>query len=283
MTQIQGQGGAQRRQHQRRALHLSDPHGGRHPALPRGAGPGRRRPAAAPRAHARPRAAVQRAVRRHVHGADRSPRRDGEDLRPAVRRQADEQDLAQFRRRDLDARRPCRLGQAHQGRGHRRRPRDPLRPGVQARGRQPADHSLSALCRDDLDALTEHFAGKGYGDLKAEVADVVTSVLGPFRQRTLELLDDPAELDRILADGALQASEVAERTLVDVYDKVGLCGQAGMNDPVHPRTIGVAIPIPDPGARSCRRTARSSATRSPRRSPRVACTQPLVDADELPR
>ena len=80
----------------------------------------------------------------------------------------------------------------------------------------------SALSGESLDALTEHFAGKGYGDLKAEVADVVTSVLGPFRQRTLELLDDPAELDRILADGALQASEVAERTLVDVYDKVGL-------------------------------------------------------------
>ena len=44
----------------------------------------------------------------------------------------------------------------------------------------------------------------------------------PVRARVLELLDDPAELDRILAANAARADEVADATLDDVYDKVGL-------------------------------------------------------------
>jgi tryptophanyl-tRNA synthetase len=42
------------------------------------------------------------------------------------------------------------------------------------------------------------------------------------RQRALELLDDPAELDRVLAANAAKAEDVANRTLNDVYDRVGL-------------------------------------------------------------
>ena len=42
------------------------------------------------------------------------------------------------------------------------------------------------------------------------------------RERALELLADPAELDRVLASNADRAAEVAERTLGDVYDKIGL-------------------------------------------------------------
>ena len=45
---------------------------------------------------------------------------------------------------------------------------------------------------------------------------------GPVRARALELLDDQAELDRVLAANADRAAEVADRTLADVYDKVGL-------------------------------------------------------------
>jgi tryptophanyl-tRNA synthetase len=36
------------------------------------------------------------------------------------------------------------------------------------------------------------------------------------------MLDDPAELDRVLASNAAKADEVADRTLGDVYDRVGL-------------------------------------------------------------
>ena len=66
-----------------------------------------------------------------------------------------------------------------------------------------------------------HFAGKGYGDLKADVAEAVVEVFAPIRERTHELLSDPAELDRLLASGAERAQEIAHTTLSRVYDAVG--------------------------------------------------------------
>ncbi len=44
----------------------------------------------------------------------------------------------------------------------------------------------------------------------------------PVRERALELLDDPAELDRVLAVTRGKAASVAEKTLSDVYDRIGL-------------------------------------------------------------
>jgi tryptophanyl-tRNA synthetase len=80
----------------------------------------------------------------------------------------------------------------------------------------------SALSGRSIAELEVDFEGKGYGDLKTEVADVVVEELRPFRERALALLDDPAELDRILAEGADRARPVAAQTLTEVYDRVGL-------------------------------------------------------------
>ncbi|ROP60340.1 tryptophan--tRNA ligase [Curtobacterium sp. ZW137] len=80
---------------------------------------------------------------------------------------------------------------------------------------------LSAFTRTPVTTLETSFAGKGYGDLKGEVADAVVAELEPVRARTLELLDDPAELDRLLAVGADRASAIAEDTLARVYDRIG--------------------------------------------------------------
>ena len=66
-----------------------------------------------------------------------------------------------------------------------------------------------------------HFADSGYGDLKTQVAEAVVEVFGPIRERTNELLADPAELDRLLATGAAAAAKRAEATLKRVYDAVG--------------------------------------------------------------
>jgi tryptophanyl-tRNA synthetase len=79
----------------------------------------------------------------------------------------------------------------------------------------------SAISGESIDALVAHFDGKGYGDLKGEVADVVLSVVEPIRNRANELLADPAELDRLLAKGAAKASELSEKTLATVYERVG--------------------------------------------------------------
>ena len=80
----------------------------------------------------------------------------------------------------------------------------------------------SALSGTPVATLEQTYAGRGYGDLKKDVAEVVLDAVGPFRERTLELMADPAELDRILADGADRASEIAEATVRRVYDRVGL-------------------------------------------------------------
>jgi tryptophanyl-tRNA synthetase len=82
----------------------------------------------------------------------------------------------------------------------------------------------SALSGQSIADLEGHFADSGYGDLKKEVADVVTEALTPIRQRTHELLDDPAELQRVLAAGAARAREVASRTVAQVYERVGFLG-----------------------------------------------------------
>jgi tryptophanyl-tRNA synthetase len=79
----------------------------------------------------------------------------------------------------------------------------------------------AALTGDSVDALVEKYAGRGYGDFKGDLADVVVELVTPFRARTMELLDDPAQLDDILRRGAERANEVAERTLEDVYERVG--------------------------------------------------------------
>ena len=69
--------------------------------------------------------------------------------------------------------------------------------------------------------LEAEYAGRGYGDLKKDLAEIVVERVAPIRDRTLELMQDPAELDRLLAIGADKASERAERTLSTVYERVG--------------------------------------------------------------
>jgi tryptophanyl-tRNA synthetase len=79
----------------------------------------------------------------------------------------------------------------------------------------------SALTGRKISELEGDYAGKGYGDLKKEVATIVGDFVSPLRARVTEYLDDPAELDRLLAEGANRATQVASPTLADVYDKIG--------------------------------------------------------------
>ncbi|WP_316523735.1 tryptophan--tRNA ligase [Kitasatospora brasiliensis] len=79
----------------------------------------------------------------------------------------------------------------------------------------------SALSGQSIDQLVEHFEGKMYGALKTELAELFTDWVTPFQERTRMFLDDPAELDRVLANGAEKAREVASRTLESVYDRIG--------------------------------------------------------------
>jgi tryptophanyl-tRNA synthetase len=79
----------------------------------------------------------------------------------------------------------------------------------------------SALTGDSVETLEQRYAGRGYGDLKTDLAKVVVDFVTPFRERTFGILADGDRVDAVLADGAARARVVAERTLADVYDRVG--------------------------------------------------------------
>ena len=70
--------------------------------------------------------------------------------------------------------------------------------------------------------LERAFAGKGYGDLKKDVADVVVAAIEPFQARMSELMGDPAELDRIITEGSAKARAVAAVVLGRLRDSLGL-------------------------------------------------------------
>ncbi|MEN9542775.1 MAG: hypothetical protein RL239_428 [Actinomycetota bacterium] len=80
----------------------------------------------------------------------------------------------------------------------------------------------SAISGKSISDLENEFAGKGYGDFKAAVAEVVTDFFAPVRERTQELLADEAALLQLLAVGSQKAREVAAKTLAQTYSALGL-------------------------------------------------------------
>jgi len=80
----------------------------------------------------------------------------------------------------------------------------------------------SVLAGVSVQSLEDEYAGRGYGDLKKGLVEVVAGTFDPIRARVQELLADPAELDRLLAVNAEAAASVANETLAVVYDRVGL-------------------------------------------------------------
>ncbi|WP_326549466.1 tryptophan--tRNA ligase [Micromonospora sp. NBC_01813] len=85
----------------------------------------------------------------------------------------------------------------------------------------------AALTGRTLDELTAAYQGKGYGDLKKDLAEVVVEFVRPIQERTRGYLDDPAQLDKILAIGGEKARAVAAATLAAVYERVGFLPPAG--------------------------------------------------------
>ena len=70
------------------------------------------------------------------------------------------------------------------------------------------------------DECVAHFAGKGYGQLKSELAEATIEFLRPFQKRVKEY--DDATLNIILRSGAEKARTIASVTLADIYTKTGI-------------------------------------------------------------
>ncbi len=80
---------------------------------------------------------------------------------------------------------------------------------------------FSALSQRSVPDLEAAYFGRGYGELKSDLAELIVEVLGPMAQRARQYLKDTAQLDAVLADGAAKARTVAAGTLAAVYDRVG--------------------------------------------------------------
>ena len=80
-----------------------------------------------------------------------------------------------------------------------------------------------AVTGKDRDAVEADFAAaRGYGDLKVGVAEVVIETLRPIQTHYRELMDDAAELDRLLAYGAEQARAVSQPKVDEMKRIMGL-------------------------------------------------------------
>ncbi|MGI5214326.1 tryptophan--tRNA ligase [Plantactinospora sp. CA-290183] len=84
----------------------------------------------------------------------------------------------------------------------------------------------AALTGRSVEELVAAYAGKGYGDLKKDLAEVVVEFVRPIQQRTRGYLDDPAQLDKLLAVGAEKARTVASVTLRAAYERIGFLAGA---------------------------------------------------------
>lgn len=79
----------------------------------------------------------------------------------------------------------------------------------------------SAFTGKDYAAIEREFDGKGYGDFKLAVAEVVKDTFLPIQEEYRRLLNDKAYVDEVLCQGAQRASAIADRTVSKVYRKTG--------------------------------------------------------------
>ena len=103
---------------------------------------------------------------------------------------------------------------------------DPLPDNAEALDARPEAKNLvgiyAAVTGETVEEVLARFAGQGFGAFKPVLADALVAMLAPLRGRLDQFRKDPAELDRILAQGAEQASALGAPTLAAAYQAVGL-------------------------------------------------------------
>ena len=103
---------------------------------------------------------------------------------------------------------------------------DPLPETIEGLKDRPEAKNLvniyAALAEITPEAVIDEFAGQGFGAFKPALADLAVSKLSPIADEMKRLMADPAEIDRILGDGAERANAIAQPILERTYDVVGL-------------------------------------------------------------
>jgi tryptophanyl-tRNA synthetase len=80
----------------------------------------------------------------------------------------------------------------------------------------------AAVTGESVEQILARFAGQGFGAFKPALAEVLVGLIAPIRARLDGLRRDPAELDRILAEGAARANELGAPVLARAKAAVGL-------------------------------------------------------------
>ncbi len=80
----------------------------------------------------------------------------------------------------------------------------------------------AALAGHTPEQVIGDFAGAQFGTFKPALADLAVAKLEPITTEMNRLMQDPAEIDRILAEGAGRADAIARPIVEEVYDIVGM-------------------------------------------------------------
>ncbi len=80
----------------------------------------------------------------------------------------------------------------------------------------------SAITGKSKENIEKEFEGKGYGDFKVAVAETVIEELKPMQEKYKELINNTDYLEKIYRQGAEKAYSIANKTLEDVYKKIGM-------------------------------------------------------------
>lgn len=80
----------------------------------------------------------------------------------------------------------------------------------------------SLFADEDLKTIEARYRGKGYGEFKKDLAEVIINGLAPIQARLAELDEDPAYVAKVLAEGSQKAASIASATLTRVKEAIGL-------------------------------------------------------------
>ena len=96
-------------------------------------------------------------------------------------------------------------------------------------GRPEAENLVgiyAALADLEIEDVLKEFSGRGFAEFKPALADLAVARLSPMGQKMRELMENPAEIDAILADGAARAAAIARPLMAEVRDIVGFLGSS---------------------------------------------------------
>ncbi len=80
----------------------------------------------------------------------------------------------------------------------------------------------SVLSDQTIKSLEEKYQGKGYGEFKKDLAEVVVDFLKPIREKYAEIREDDNYLNQVLKDGLAKAKPISQKTLEKVNNAIGL-------------------------------------------------------------